>query len=139
MLERPARTGLEGKIVARTAEGGKQQHRQRYGDQVDRRTGADGKHQLGGDVEIVELLHVLVSLGVANAARSLCISKTRSRADRSFAITLTGPAQRACPVKMAAARPNNASRAAMLSGLSHTTCIRPECSALASSLSDVGP
>ena len=47
--------------------------------------------------------------------------------------------QRACPVRIAAARPNSASRWAMLSGRSQATCNWPECSFLASSLSEVGP
>ena len=138
MLERPARTGLEGKVVARSAEGGKQQHRQRYGDQVDRGTGADGKHQLGGDVEIVELSHVLVSIRVADAAQ-LCVGRQDAVLVLITPFRSPGLDQRDCPVRMAAARPNSASRATMLSGLSHTTCILPECSALANSLSDVGP
>src|SRR5262249_35957460 len=41
-------------------------------------------------------------------------------------------AQRACPVRMAATRPNSASRAAMLSGVSQITCSLPECSLPAS-------
>ena len=58
------RTWLEREIVGRTPEGRKQQHRQWNRDQVDRRAGDGGKHQLGSDVEIVELVHVLVSIRV---------------------------------------------------------------------------
>ena len=52
MLERPLRAGLEGEEVGRSAKSREQQHRQRHCDQIDRRAGADGEHQLGGEVEV---------------------------------------------------------------------------------------
>jgi hypothetical protein len=53
----------------RAAKGGEQQHRQRYGDQIDRARHADGEHQLGGDVEIVGSVH-------AKAYRAVRASET---------------------------------------------------------------